>query len=223
MLLDPRNQLASRLKIEFYDLSGSGKLLEKGSTFRFIIVLDLVRAAIEEKNGIVGFVCLRKNGAERFEKILRKGSGGKIGNDDELSGEVSKMYYQSLYNIYKDRKNLFGYQWLVGDLLGYNEHHNWFGQSTKATPDGRRGGDLLKFGIGQSEGKDKEGLGALLNAIATLDENAIACGSTVTNVSLDKNLVTNDESFEKLVTMFETYFKNIGFEIVQELLKVIQS
>ena len=140
--------------------------------------------------------------------ILKKGKF--FGNDDELSGEVSKMYYQSLYNIYKDRKNLFGYQWLVGDLLGYNEHHNWFGQSTKATPDGRRGGDLLKFGIGQSEGKDKEGLGALLNAIATLDENAIACGSTVTNVSLDKNLVTNDESFEKLVTMFEAYFKNGG-------------
>lgn len=148
-------------------------------------------------------------GYEDMRRVILK-KGKFFGNDDELSGKVSKMYYQSLYNIYKDRKNLFGYQWLVGDLLGYNEHHNWFGQSTKATPDGRRGGDLLKFGIGQSEGKDKEGLGALLNAIATLDENAIACGSTVTNVSLDKNLVTNDESFEKLVTMFETYFKNGG-------------
>ena len=148
-------------------------------------------------------------GYEDMRRVILK-KGKFFGNDDELSGEVSKMYYQSLYNIYKDRKNLFGYQWLVGDLLGYNEHHNWFGQSTKATPDGRRHGDLLKFGIGQSEGKDKEGLGALLNAIATVDENAIACGSTVTNVSLDKSLVTNDESFEKLVTVFETYFKNGG-------------
>jgi formate C-acetyltransferase len=153
------------------------------------------------ENDWVGYEDLRTT-------ILKKGKF--FGNDDQLSSEISKRYYGSLYNIYKDRKNLFGYQWLVGDLLGYNEHHNWFGQSTKATPDGRRGGDLLKFGIGQSEGKDKEGLGALLNAIATLDENAIACGSTVTNVSLDKNLVTNDESFEKLVTMFETYFKNGG-------------
>ena len=133
-----------------------------------------------------------------------------FGNDTDTSNEVGKRLYGSLYSYLKDRKNIFGYQWLIGDLLGYNEHHRWFGDNTKATPDGRRDGDLLKFGIGQGGGKDREGLTALLNSLSKLDDRAIACGSTVTNISLDENMVKNDDSFKKLVSMLDTYFKNGG-------------
>ncbi len=140
--------------------------------------------------------------------IVKKGTF--FGNDDERSSFVSSQIYNSLYKFYSVRKNLFGYQWLVGDLLGYNEHHRWFGEQTGATPDGRYRGELLKFGIGQSEGRDKKGLVALLNSISDLDKNAIACGSTVTNFSLDEELVKNDGNFEKLVLALETYFKNGG-------------
>ncbi len=136
--------------------------------------------------------------------ILKKGKF--FGNDDSTSNEIAKRIYNSLYTYLKGRKNLFGYQWLIGDLLGYNEHHKWFGESTKATPDGRYEGDLLKFGIGQSEGKDKQGLTALLNSIAKCDKNSISCGSTVTNISIDKALIENDESFKKIVDLFEQYF-----------------
>ena len=79
-----------------------------------------------------------------------------------------------------------------------------------ATPDGRHNGDLLKFGIGQSEGKDREGLTALLNSVARVDPYAISCGSTVTNFTIDEQLIKNDENFEKTVDMFLTYFKNGG-------------
>ena len=37
-----------------------------------------------------------------------------------------------------------------------------YGKNTGATPDGRRDGEMLKFGIGQSAGYDREGLTALL-------------------------------------------------------------
>ena len=116
----------------------------------------------------------------------------------------------SIIEFLKDKTNLFGYHWIFGDLLGYNEHHKWFGEKTKATPDGRFDGDMLKFGIGQSEGKDKNGLTALLNSIANLDPNGISCGSTVTNISIDEQLIKNDDNFEKTVDMLETYFKNGG-------------
>ena len=133
-----------------------------------------------------------------------------FGNDDDTSNYVAQKLYKSFYGFMKDKKNVFGYQWLVGDLLGYNEHHKWFGEKTKATPDGRFNGDLIKFGIGQSEGKDQEGLTALLNSIAKLDPYGISCGSTVTNISLDDALIKNDDYFEKVVDMFEAYFKNGG-------------
>ena len=149
------------------------------------------------------------SGYEELRNVILK-KGKFFGNDDDTSNYVAQRIYTSFYKHLKDKKNVFGYQWLVGDLLGYNEHHKWFGEKTKATPDGRFDGDLIKFGIGQSEGKDREGLTALLNSIAKLDSYVISCGSTVTNISLDEQLIKNDDYFEKTVDMFETYFKNGG-------------
>jgi formate C-acetyltransferase len=140
--------------------------------------------------------------------ILKKGKF--FGNDDDSSNEVARLLYRTFYEFLKDRKNLFGYHWLIGDLVGYNEHHKWFGEKTKATPDGRYAGDRIKFGLGQRDGRDKNGLTALLNAIAGVDPHAIACGSTVTNISIDEQLIRNDANFEKTVDLFETYFKNGG-------------
>ena len=140
--------------------------------------------------------------------IINKGDF--FGNDTECSNYVAQKLYQSLYEFLKDKTNLFGYHWLIGDLLGYNIHHKWFGEKTGATPDGRYSGDMLKFGLGQSEGKDRNGLSALLNSIAKIDPNGIGCGSTVTNITLDEQLIKNDENFEKSVDMLETYFKNGG-------------
>ena len=140
--------------------------------------------------------------------IINKGDF--FGNDTERSNYVAQKLYQSLYEFLKDKTNLFGYHWLIGDLIGYNLHHKWFGEKTLATPDGRYNGDQLKFGLGQSEGKDRNGLSALLNSVAKVDPNAIGCGSTVTNFMIDEQLIKNDDNFEKTVDMLETYFKNGG-------------
>lgn len=142
------------------------------------------------------------------DMIVREGVF--FGNDDNRSNEIAQRLYDSFYRYLKNKRNLFGYPFLVGDLVGYNEHHKWFGEKTKATPDGRHAGDRIKFGLGQSEGRDKNGLTALLNAIAGVDPHAIACGSTVTNISIDEQLIRNDANFEKTVDLFETYFKNGG-------------
>ncbi len=148
-------------------------------------------------------------GYEELREIIVK-KGVFFGNDDDRSNAVAAKLYDSLYRYLNGKKNLFGYPFLVGDLLGYNEHHRWFGEHTKATPDGRRAGSLMKFGLGQSEGRDRSGLTALLNSIAHVDPHAIACGSTVTNISLDEKLVKDDAQFEKTVRLFETYFKEGG-------------
>lgn len=133
-----------------------------------------------------------------------------FGNDTDLSNYVAKKLYNSFYKFLFNKKNMFGYQWLVGDLLGYNEHHKWFGEKTKATPDGRYDGEMLRFGLEQGEGRDRAGITALLNSISAVDPNAIACGSTVTNISIDEQLIKDDGNFEKTVDMFEAYFKNGG-------------
>lgn len=157
-------------------------------------------------------VCALNANWEGFEDmrsvILKKGDF--FGNDTDRSNAIAQRVYNSLYEYLKDKKNIFGYQFLVGDLMGYNPHHKWFGEKTPATPDGRYSGETLKFGIGQSEGRDRCGLTALLNSIAKADPNAISCGSTVTNLMIDEQLVKNDANFERTVDMLETYFKNGG-------------
>ena len=148
-------------------------------------------------------------GYEELHAIILK-HGDFFGNDTERSNSISQKLYQSLYEFLKDKTNLFGYHWLIGDLTGYNIHYKWFGENMKATPDGRREGEALNFGLGQSEGRDRNGLTALLNSIAKIDPNGIGCGSTVTNITIDEQLMKNDDNFEKTVDLLETYFKNGG-------------
>jgi len=141
-------------------------------------------------------------------RILK--TGDFFGNDTDRSNEVAQKLYDSLYRYVSRQTNLFGYHFLVGDILGYNEHHKWFGSATKATPDGRYDGDMLKYCIGQSEGRDRNGLTALLNSLAKLDPHAIGCGATACNVTLDKQLIENDDIFPRIVATFESYFKMGG-------------
>lgn len=148
-------------------------------------------------------------GYEDLRAIIIK-KGDFFGNDTERSNYVAQKLYASLYEYLKNKTNLFGYHFLIGDLTGYNLHYKWFGEKMKATPDGRYAGDMLKFGLGQNGGRDRNGLTALLNSIAKIDPSGIGCGSTVTNVSIDEQLLKNDDNFEKTVDIFETYFKNGG-------------
>ena len=143
-------------------------------------------------------------------RTLIVNKGDFFGNDTKRSSYVAQKLYQSMYEYLKDKTNLFGYHFLMGDLFGYNPHFKWFGEKMGATPDGRKAGEPLKFGLQQSGGYDRNGLSAYLNSIAKADLTGIGCGSTVTNIMIDEQLIRNDDHFEKTVDMLETYFKNGG-------------
>ena len=140
--------------------------------------------------------------------ILRKTSF--FGNDDERSDAVAQRFFHSMYVYLKDKRSVFGRPLLYGDLTGYNEHFKWDGEKMRATPDGRHKGDPLKFGLGQSEGRDHSGLTALLNAIARADPTGIVCGNTITNVTIDAQLMKDEAYFDRTVSLFETYFRMGG-------------
>lgn len=150
---------------------------------------------------------------EGFEdlRLLIQKKGKFFGNDDETSNYVARLFTEAVYDILKDKRSIWGYKLRVGNLQGYNPHHEWFGKLLKATPDGRKSGEMLKFGLGQSEGYDRNGLNALLNSVAKCDPHGIiTSGSSVTNVYLDSQLIKNDENFEKTAKIMETYFLNGG-------------
>ena len=150
------------------------------------------------------------SGYEDIRAIILK-KGKFFGNDDEISNYAAKLFYEDLYEYVKRKRTVFGYPVLVGDHTGYNEHFKLFGLGTKATPDGRKTGAPLTYGIAQSGGKDRNDLTALLNAISKFDEHGIS-SATVTNISLDEQLIRREEYFEKTVDLLETYLKNGGMQ-----------
>lgn len=164
---------------------------------RLISMSELVAAI---KNNWSGYEDLRT-------VIMKKGCF--FGNDDDCSNAIANRFFKAL-DEWNDTENYLGKKWMFGNLVGYNEHHKFFGDATKATPDGRYDGDMLTFGIGQGGGKDRKGLTALLNSVAKCDPYNILTGPSVTNIMLDEQLIKKDENFEKLVYLFENYFKMGG-------------
>lgn len=148
-------------------------------------------------------------GYEDLHTLIFK-KGRFFGNDDESTNALARRFYNTIYQHLETKRDFMGNRFLLGDLIGYNQHNVWFGRDTGATPDGRHAGEPISFGRGQSQGRDRNGLTALLNAIATCDPHHLVSGPTVTNLMLDAQLVRDDAQFQKLVVLLETYFRNGG-------------
>ncbi len=154
------------------------------------------------KNNWAGYENLKNNRSKR---------GNFFGNDDETSNYTAKLFYNTLFEYIRNKKNVFGYPALIGDHTGYRLHFKWFGEDTKATPDGRYDGEPVSYGISQNNSKLRNGLTALMNSISKFDVNGIS-SATVTNFTLDKFYVEDERCFEKTAAMLETYFKSGGIQ-----------
>ena len=138
-------------------------------------------------------------------------SKGKFfGNNYDTSDTIARNFTQAIGDYLEDKKGIFGQRYLVGCLTGYHPHYAWFGEMTKATPDGRYSGDAFMVGAGQVMGKDREGLTALLASVAQMDECGVLCGPFVCNINIEESLIYDDENFEKTVDLLEAYFKMGG-------------
>jgi formate C-acetyltransferase len=191
------------------DISISGLIIN--GTITAIDSLSIIKQFVYDEKRVTMqqlLTALQNNweGHEELHTMILK-TGRFFGNNDPLSDEMARRFTTSIYSYLKGKTDLFGYKYLVGELIGYNLHNQFFGEKTGATPDGRYSGDIISFGISQSEGKDREGLTALLTSIAQADPNGILCGPSVINIMIDEKLVRDDVNFEKTVKMFETYLK----------------
>lgn len=203
----------------------NAKSCTQGGLERYIAVGDLIgiTTVIDSLAVIKQFVfeekiitmaeitdALHKNwqGYEDLRTLILK-KGAFFGNDDDISNCVAQKFTKSLVK-WNNTENYLNKKWVFGNLIGYNEHHKFFGENLHATPDGRFFGEPISFGIGQSQNKDRNGLSALLNSIAKCDSENVLTGPSVTNVLIDEKLIKDDDNFEKLVDLFITYFKNGG-------------
>ena len=155
-----------------------------------------------------------KNNYDGFENerkmILSKGRF--FGNDDDYADSIAESIIDSIYEIRNGVKSEDINTLVVGSFVGATHPNIIFGKMTDATPDGRRNGDAFTMGITQSEGKDKNGLTALLNSIAKLDYRKF-CGCIVSNIKLDKSIINTDEKLTKLSQLYHTFLKKGGMQL----------
>lgn len=133
-----------------------------------------------------------------------------FGNDTDDTNAITLRVNESLKQFALTHRGIFGTRIMFGDYTGYWEHNVWFGELTPATPDGRYDGDPFVLGISQTGGKDREGMTALFNSVKKAFENGIMSGSVVFNLSVDENIIRDDDQFEKFVRAVETYFRGGG-------------
>jgi formate C-acetyltransferase len=169
----------------------------------------------EKRVGMKELLDALRNNWEGYEdlhtEIMKKGRF--FGNGDDLSDGMAQRFSESVARICKGRRLEMDISVLCGNLAGYHPHYTTYGKTTLATPDGRHAGDPFMVGIGQSGGKDREGLTALLSSVAGFDPYGVFCGPTVTNVLLDEAMMKVDANFEKVVGIVDTYFKMGGLHV----------
>ena len=195
------NQFGCEKKIGGFNLMGITCVIDS---------LTIIRQFVyeEKRTDMSHFVQTLRDNWESDEDlrrdVLRKGRF--FGNHDPMSDEMARRFTGELYALTHNRKLKYGCNILIGTLAGYNPHHMHYGAMTEATPDGRLKGEGFMVGTGQSAGKDRRGLTALMQSLAKMDENGILCGPNVCNMMVDASVVEDDRKFEKLCRMIETYF-----------------
>jgi len=78
-----------------------------------------------------------------------------------------------------------------------------FGRDVGATPDGRRRAEPLAYSLSPHQGRDVEGVTAVLNSLARLPHNR-AAGATAAIVEIDPALVAGPEGVERLTQLTQT-------------------
>jgi len=144
-------------------------------------------------------------------EIMKEGKF--FGNGYEEADLVAQRFTTELYNLTKDLHTIRGTKIFFGNLEGYHPHSAHFGSMMPATPDGRYDGEALTVGTSQTKGRDREGVMALLKSLANYDPHCVLTGAVVTNVMFDKTLITDDNKFESVCKMIETYFKMGGLHL----------
>ncbi len=148
---------------------------------------------------------------ENERKLILK-KGRFFGNNDDYADDIANSIINAIYEIRNEIKSDDINTVAVGSFVGATHPNIVFGKMTKATPDGRYNKDAFTMGIAQSEGKDKNGLTALLNSIAKLDYRNF-CGCIVSNIKLDKSMIDSDDKLKKLSQMYQTFLQNGGMQL----------
>ncbi|MDP6779451.1 MAG: pyruvate formate lyase family protein [Candidatus Latescibacteria bacterium] len=132
-----------------------------------------------------------------------------FGNDhDKVDGTAGRII-ETFADVFSRHKPFRGGEYILGTTAGGENMHIEFGRVTGATPDGRADGETMADSLGAVQGRDREGVTALMNSVAKLPHRLLPTATTL-NVKLDPRLLTGDSGVEKIAALIQGHFLNGG-------------
>ena len=145
------------------------------------------------------------------EEIARE--GWFYGRNDPLTNGMAQYVHTSIGRIAEGYRDRHGLKFDFGNLQGYNCHGELFGAVTGPTPDGRKAGEPISFGSGPAMNHGNDAATSVLLAAARMDPEHVMCGGAIMNLQLPASTVYDDNEFEKVVLLVETYFREGGIHL----------
>ncbi len=147
-------------------------------------------------------------GHERLLQMLLNKTP-KYGNDDDYADDLMVAVFDAYFDAIDGRKNMRGGRYHVNLLP--TTVHVYFGSVVGATPDGRKAGKPLSEGVSPVQGADRRGPTAVIKSVAKMDH--VRTGGTLLNQKFSPQLLGDEESLDKFVSLIRTYFKLDGHHV----------
>ena len=132
-----------------------------------------------------------------------------FGNDLDEVDELAARLIETFAAILKKRTPFRGGEYILGTTAGGENMHIEFGRVTGATPDGRRAGEPLADSLGAAQGRDRQGVTALLNSVSRLPHRLLPTATTL-NVKLDPALLADEAGVGKVAALIRSHFLSGG-------------
>lgn len=132
-----------------------------------------------------------------------------FGNQEAATDQLARRVIERLAALFQQYTPFRGGCYILGTTAGGENLHVEFGRVTGATPDGRKAGEPVADSIGAAQGRDRNGVTALLASVATLPHRLLPTATTL-NVRLDPRLLDSDPGVEAVAALIDRHFRDGG-------------
>lgn len=134
----------------------------------------------------------------------------KYGNNRELPDRIMVAITEHLKEKYAGKQMARGRRLRVG--LDSIDHCLKMGETTSATPDGRKNGAPVSRNLCASEGKDRNGITAFMQTVLKIDASGYVNGAPLDFI-LHPSSVEGEKGLQDFLSLVRIFFANGGFAL----------
>lgn len=135
----------------------------------------------------------------------------KFGNNHQKADRMTVSVFNYINEGFKKQKKIYGNHFGI-DVIGWTGAVTC-GKETGATPDGRRRGEPLCDSIGASQGRDRNGVTAVLQSVSKIPHEQVH-GILALNLKFGGNTFSNGDGVKNMMAFVNTAFEK-GLQQVQ--------